>query len=305
MMVTLIATMLVMVNAIPYITANGGFTSAAAWRHVVLYVALLSMSITAFAIIGIWKKDNKDNYSSSQNSDKRQLKEYLELLKNNKPLQMLLVAASTNKIASQFQSATLIFFFMIVIGDVGLQPKFSALTMPLAIFGTFAAIIIAIKKGNKSSFVFGSWSAVIVGIIILLIRPFSPEQFSMFFVLLAAFTLLNTLTATNINPMIADITDYENYKNGRFIPGMISTAFSFVDKFTSSFATAIVGSIIAYFGYVEGGEVTNTLYWSMVFMYLGVPLLGHIASVIAMKYYKIDKEYCVKINNEINNRKSS
>ncbi len=149
MFVTVGAMMMVMTKAVPYIKSHGGFTNPEAWRSFVVYIALLSMSITAIAVIGIWKKDNKEHYASAKKGEKRKLREYVSVLKNNKPLQMLIVAASTNKIAGQFQSATLVFFFMIVIGNVGLQPRFSALTMPLMLVGTVAGIILAIQLGKQ------------------------------------------------------------------------------------------------------------------------------------------------------------
>jgi hypothetical protein len=53
---------------------------------------------------------------------------------------------------------------------------------------------------------------------------------------------------------------------GRYVPGMIATIFSFVDKIISSLASTIVGL-----------------------------MLGWIASLIAMKFYKLDDQYIAQI----------
>ena len=41
-------------------------------------------------------------------------------------------------------------------------------------------------------------------------------------------------------PMIADCTDYETYRSGRYVPGIMGTLFSLIDKLVSSFATLLI-----------------------------------------------------------------
>ena len=43
-------------------------------------------------------------------------------------------------------------------------------------------------------------------------------------------------------------------------------------------------------GYIAGAEPTTTLYIATIAMYLGAPLLGDLASVIALKRYHITAE---------------
>ena len=42
-------------------------------------------------------------------------------------------------------------------------------------------------------------------------------------------------------PMVADCSDYETYRSGRYIPGIMGTLFSMVDKLVSSLGSTIVG----------------------------------------------------------------
>lgn len=41
-------------------------------------------------------------------------------------------------------------------------------------------------------------------------------------------------------PMIADCTDYETYRSGKYVPGIMGTIFSLVDKFVSSFSSLFI-----------------------------------------------------------------
>lgn len=71
-----------------------------------------------------------------------------------------------------------------------------------------------------------------------------PKQRPLF----AAFDgVYNTLLfAGNIViPMTADCADYETYRSGKYVPGLMGTLFSFVDKIVSSFAPMIAGLVFA------------------------------------------------------------
>ena len=43
-------------------------------------------------------------------------------------------------------------------------------------------------------------------------------------------------------------------------------------------------------GYTSGAEPTTLLYWVTIGMYLGAPLLGDLASIIALRNYNISKD---------------
>lgn len=80
-------------------------------------------------------------------------------------------------------------------------------------------------------------------------------------------------------PMMADCTDYELYRSGRYVPGMVATVYSFVDKLISSFATTIVGIFVAAIGYTSttpqiGDELTTGIFIVTMFLYNGMPILG-------------------------------
>ena len=107
--------------------------------------------------------------------------------------------------------------------------------------------------------------------------------------------LCRRLTAQNVDPMIADVVDYHTFKTGKFMPGMIASAFSFIDKVISSFAGSIVGLLMGLAGYHANAQPTTELFWTSLLIYLGFPILGDIISIIAMKFYNIDKTVYQKI----------
>lgn len=105
-------------------------------------------------------------------------------------------------------------------------------------------------------------------------------------------------------PMTADCADYETYRSGKYVPGLIGTLFSFVDKIVSSFAPMIAGLVFAAVGYadhnpVEGDPVTLKLRIGVAFLAYGLIIVGLICNLIAMKYYPLTKEKMSEIQDRV------
>ena len=95
--------------------------------------------------------------------------------------------------------------------------------------------------------------------------------------------------------MISDCADYETYLSGRFVPGMMGTLFSFIDKIVSSFATTIISLAVAAIGFTTRMPDVTDIYSPelmtvTMLLFIGMPVLGWIASLIALKFYPLDKE---------------
>ena len=83
-----------------------------------------------------------------------------------------------------------------------------------------------------------------------------------------------------------------------------ATTFSFVDKMVSSLSGLLLGAVLGAAHYTAGMEVTPTLYWSILGLYFGTPLIAHIVALLAMKKYPINKEFYEKMTRENNERKA-
>ncbi|MCP4750390.1 MAG: glucuronide permease [Proteobacteria bacterium] len=294
--------MVFMAGALPILDAFGGVKSAAAWKVLALVAIGLNVFFTFLAVIGIWSKDNPKFYSAKKTAALPKFKDYLPIIKGNRALQMLIVAASTNKLAQTVTGAATFYFFMYVIRNIDLQPKLTAIGVAASVAGTVLGVVMAIKMGKKETFTIGSWGCILIGLLMIIVRPFDPAQLVLLIVFFCLSTAIGAVTNQNVIPMIADAADYENWRSGRFVPGMIGTAFSFIDKVISSLSTSIVGIALGWIGYKSGMEPNATLYWTIMSLYIGIPVFGHICSVIAMKWHPIDRTLYDKMVTEINQR---
>jgi sugar (glycoside-pentoside-hexuronide) transporter len=283
-----------LVSVVPMINMNGGFGSESGWKWVSTFAVILNLILLGLVLLAISAKDKPEFFRiGDQRREKVKVQDYLNIIKSNKPLQMLMISASSNKLADTVDSAALIYFYMYAVQNVSLQPMVSGYSTIVALVGAFFAGGIAIGFGLRKAFVLGAWINLIYSVSLLLFRPF--DLVPVFILLMSLNALCRRLTAQNVDPMIADVVDYHTFKTGKFMPGMIASAFSFIDKVISSFAGSIVGLLMGLAGYHANAQPTTELFWTSLLIYLGFPILGDIISIIAMKFYNIDKTVYQKI----------
>ncbi|MDH8275970.1 MFS transporter, partial [Klebsiella pneumoniae] len=75
----------------------------------------------------------------------------------------------------------------------------------------------------------GTVGSMLMLFVLMLVRP-DPQHPWIWLGLLVIQNCIYCLSNGSVVPMLADCTDYETYRSGRFVPGMIGTIFSFVDK---------------------------------------------------------------------------
>ena len=92
-------------------------------------------------------------------------------------------------------------------------------------------------------------------------------------------------------PMVADCADYETYRSGKYIPGIMGTLFSLVDKLVSSLSATIVGIAVSIIG-LEKLPVGQTPYapgmnWVVIILFCVIPMIAWTLTLIVMKKYEL------------------
>ena len=286
---------LIMTTAIiPILQKNGGLGSQKGWTLIILSAFVLHAVLLLGCLIAITPSDKPEFFRKdpSKKEEKISIKDSLNVLRLNQPLRMLILAASTDKIAATIQSAVMTYFYIYAVQNLDLQPIVGGISTPMSLVGAFVAGSVAVKFGCKKASLIGAVANLTLEAILIIFRPFGENTLIVFIVLMAANMLFRRFSAQNVDPMIAEIIDYHQLKTGKFMPGFIGATFSLVDKVISAFGTSIVGVLMGLAGYSAGAEPTTALYVATIAMYLGAPLLGDLASVYALKKYHItDDEY--------------
>ncbi|UJF15276.1 MFS transporter [Jeotgalibaca sp. MA1X17-3] len=292
----------------------GGLGTIELFHDMVPKVIIFSAICTVIAVIGIWSKDRKEFFGTGVNP-KVKMKDYLDVIKKNRALQMLIIAATSDKLAlGVATNATVgIMLYGIFFGDYALAGLLSLAGLVGGVLITIVGVTIARKIDQKRAYVTFTKLALtcysIIAVLLLFSNPgdISFTNFGLPTILFLIFYIVgygSYMVAGNLSiPMIADCTDYETYLSGRYIPGMIGTLFSFVDKLLNSLSSSIVGFSVILIGFKILPDLdtpfTNSIKYLAIFLFCGLPILAWITSIIAMKHYPLDQEMMEKVQIKI------
>lgn len=297
----------------PIFRAKFGDYNTAEFFNVLIPIAvLISAILTVFAVIGIWEKDQPKYFGlGSKEKEKVKLAEYVAIVKENKPLGRLMIAGAGCKLALAIATngTVLCMLYGSMMGN------YNGLYLPMMIAGyVFSAPFFALtirtsqKHGQKASLVRYVALALVMyaGVLVLLLfwQP-NVEGVNLSLSGINIYTVLFVLlfgigygayyaTADMPIPMVADCSDYETYRSGNYIPGVMGTLFSLVDKLVSSLSSTIVGVAIAAIGLstLPGGDTPyiEGMKWIVVVLFCVVPMIAWALTLWAMKGYSLTGE---------------
>ena len=300
----------------PILAGDGFFGDYnATWFAVMTPVGIvMSVLLTVLAIIGIWEKDNEKHFGLGGKQEKVKLSEYVQIVKTNKPLQRLMVAGGGCKLALAIATNVTVLCMLYA----SMMGNYDGLYLPMMVLGyVFSAPFFLLtvrtsqKYGQKRSLITYVAVALLcyVGVLALLLlwRQGDPAWNLQFIkdgkLAINWYTVLFLIffgvgygayysTADMPIPMVADCADYETYRSGKFIPGIMGTLFSLVDKLVSSFASTVVALAVSFIGY-KGLPTKTTPYmenmnWVVIALFCLVPMVAWALTLIAMKGYELD-----------------
>jgi len=318
------------------VVVKDGFMDPAMWAIIAPVGIVLSVILTVLAVIGIAEKDRPEYYGiGGEKQEKVKMSEYLEIIKANKPMQRLMVAGAGCKLALAIatNATVLTVLYGVMMGS------YSALYLPFMVLGYVFAVpffVLSVrtsqKLGQKASLEKYVRVALIsyVGVLALLlvcggpeaawarlVNPFASEftagslVYSLLFVLFFGIGYgAYYATADMPIPMVADCSDYETYRSGKYVPGIMGTLFSLVDKLVSSLAPTLVALIfLACAGCRELPNTTEPysvgIKTAIIIMFCIVPMLAWAATLWAMKGYSLTGEKMKEIQSVNTARKQA
>ena len=286
--------------------------------HQALFVlgATLSVVFAIFAIIGLWRKDRPEFFGTGK-AQMVKFSDYFEVLKKNRAIQMLCVACCSDKLSMTVaQNATVMaVLFGVIIGDYSQYTAFTGISSILGIIIPMVLVLVIARNfGQKQSLMIATYGGIITAIaVFFMLWLGDPTQINftnmngytvLFLLVFCLMKGMGGFSSTIVIPMTADCADYEVYRSGRYVPGLMGTLFSFIDKVTSSLGTTIIALLYAAIGFKEQlpdqtTAYSESIFWITMFCLIGLPLIGLLLNIVAMKYYPLTKEKMESIQEEI------
>lgn len=299
----------------PIVRSNvADYSSADFYAFLTPIGVVVSIVLSILAIIGIWEKDNSKYFGLGQEvQEKTKISEYIQIIKNNNPMQRLMVAGAGCKLALSI--ATNVTVLCMLYGCM--MGNYDGLYLPMMVLGYVFSVPFFLltvrtsqKQGQKASLMKYVSVAFIcyIGVLVLLLlwqqgvggrnlslfteNGFSINLYTVLFILFFGVGYgAYYATADMPIPMVADCSDYETYRSGKYIPGIMGTLFSLVDKLVSSLSATVVGVAVSVIG-LENLPTAETPYapgmnWVVIVLFCIIPMVAWAATLLAMKNYEL------------------
>lgn len=288
----------------------GGEFSIEMMQASLIVVLVLSAILLILSTIAIAPVDKPETFAVGKREKPISIGDMWKMIKENRALQMFIVAASSDKLALNIAGNTAFatMLYGMLIGNMLMSSMLSLVSMPINIIASICATKMAIKKGNKHALVYWTTFAIIASCItavVYLVIDF-PGVFKaavptiLFLVVYFLRNFGQNATSAMTNAVLADVADYEAYRTGNYMPGTVSACYSFVDKMISSLSTTIAGVALALVGYAntmpQPTDVpTASTVPIVIFMTICMPVLGWLCTLVAMKFYPLTAEKMVEV----------
>ena len=260
--------------------------------------------------------------------DKVQIRDALHLFKTNRPFLMLILSAGTDKLATTLQgnATVVIIMYAIAAGNAKLNSAINSYTMiPSIIMILLGLGAIGRKYGTRKAMLISSWGGVVTCTLSILLWVFGNyrtlsfpgyEGFTnwntftlVFLVLTVVMKGFNMIGSNVLNPMLADVIDYEYYSSGKYCPGTIGSLFNLADKVISSLGPTVVAVMCVMIGFKDSlptaeSQFSTPLFAIGILGLYGFSLMGLIVNIICMKFYKLTPEYMKEVREELDRRKA-
>ena len=302
----------------PILAGDGIFGDYnATWFAVMTPIGIVvSVALTILAIIGIAEKDNEKYFGiGGGKAEPVKVREYIDIVKANKPLQRLMVAGGGCKLAMSIgtNATVLIMLYQLMMGN------YDGLYLPMMILGYVFAVPFFVltvqtsqKKGQKASLMTYVGVALacycVVLTLLLLWNPNDPAfklsilgenglSLNLYTILFILFFGVGYgayyATADMPIPMVADCADYETYRSGKFIPGIMGTLFSLVDKLVSSLSATVVSIVLLIMCGIDYLPTKKDMFvpgmnWAVIILFCLIPMVAWALTLISMKGYELD-----------------
>ena len=296
---------------------EGGYGSAGFFRMLAPVGIVISILLNLLAVVGIWEKDQPKYFGiGGEKIEKLKVSEYVQIIKENKPMQRLMVAGAGCKLALSIATNTTVLCMLYGC----MMGNYDGLYLPMMVLGYVFSVpffLLAVrtsqKKGQKASLMRYVSVALVcyVGVFVLLLlwkqdsAAFSLSLLGEGGLSINLYTVLFILlfgigygayyaTADMPIPMVADCSDYETYQSGKYIPGIMGTLFSLVDKLVSSLSATVVGVAVSFIGLeslpTQYDPYTPGMNVVVIVLFCVIPMVAWAATLIAMKGYSLTGE---------------
>lgn len=308
-----------------YLQPKHGDFNLGYFNELTTIVMIVSAICTVLAAIALAPKDIPEYYGSldTEEDNSGTLKSVWRIIKSNRPLQLLALAAGLVKFVSTTvgDQILLVLLFGITLANYQALGTLGVVVSVVSFIAIPIMSSLAAKKDLRWAYTTGALVAIagFITMLALILTAGDTTQifaggwgmttiiFTVGYVLVRVF--MNYLASLSLT-MAADITDYEMAQSGTFASGLIGTVFSLTDSIASSLAPIISSFIAAGVGYVTttpevGDALTSGILRGTIAGYMGIPAVILLIVLVLIRLYPLDRNTMAEVQAKIESRKEA
>lgn len=259
---------------------------ASAWQKTFLIYGVVA--IIFFLIVFFTTKEAvTEEAKKSGTEEKVSIPQALKSLLANKYWVILLAIFFLNSVVNAFIGVN-VYYAQYIMNDDSLVGNLS-IFQNLASFAAFAVCTVIIRKIGKQKIAISGVAISFVGYAMVLLNPTS---YAVLYTAAVVKGIGNAALSGVMYGMLADTVEYNDWKSGIRAEGLVFSANSIGQKVGSGIGSAVLGWVLAAFGFVSSSAAQPSSAISgirVIFLY--VPLVVFAVMFIILLFYKLDKEY--------------
>lgn len=204
----------------------------------------------------------------------------------------------------------------VLIGSYKVTSMVGGATSIIGLICAFSGGLFIAKVGVKKATNIWSWASVLLSVVLIgfciILGKDGMSQIAVvgsipmiiYLLLQVAITATKMILSTAQSAMRGDVIDYEAERSGKYMPAVVYGVYSFISKVVTSLSSAIALGGVALLGYTStlpqmGDKPTTGMFWLTMALAFGMPALGWLCNVVAMKFYELDKARMVEVQKNI------
>lgn len=226
------------------------------------------------------------------------LSQTIKSLKENKPWKLFALNILFMWTGFFIQSSALIYYFSYNVGSKTLATTVATIMSVIPLIANFLVPSLAKRMGKRNLYIVSA-GIQFIGLAIVLFADINVNLIIGGAVISAfGYGIKESIYFS----MQADPVDYGIWKTGVNATGTLNSVNGFLGKCAQAISGGLGGALLAWGGYVGQADTqTTSALVAIKAMYIYIPMVLLICSMITMKFYDLDKQYS-KIKADLNAR---
>ena len=258
----------------------------AAWQKTFLIYGVVAIVFFLVVFFTTREAVTEEAEKSGKKEDVSILKALLSLVKN-KYWMILLLIFFLNSVVNAFIGVN-VYYGQYIMNDTSLVGSLS-IFQNVASFVAFAACTVLIRKVGKQKIAVCGVAISFCGYALVLVNPTS---YAVLYIAAVIKGFGNAALSGVMYGMLADTVEYNDWHRGIRAEGLVFSANSIGQKVGSGIGSAVLGWVLAAFGFVSSSSVQpESALNGIRTIFLYVPLFVFAIMFIVLMFYRLDKEY--------------